>query len=146
MNRCDFYVLPSTAPEKREHFLYKLLEKVTALGHRVYIRAASEQQASILDNKLWDYSEQGFIPHSLIAEGLNSPVEIGYGDSLPEHRDVFLNFDLEIPEHALAFDRILEIVVQTPEILAATRENYKLYKNADYDIHMNDMRPKNAAG
>lgn len=142
MPRSDFYVLPSPELDKREQFLYKLLEKVTALGHQVYIRTASEQHAATLDNRLWDYSPHGFIPHSLTAENLASPVEIGYGDSMPKHRDVYLNLDLAIPDAALKFDRVIEIVVQTPDILAATRDNYRRYKTAGYDIHMNDMRPK----
>ena len=140
MSRCDFYVLPSPDPEARVHFLYKLLEKVLGLGHKVYIRAASEQQANLLDSRIWDYQDHAFLPHSLIAEGLESPIEIGYGDALPTHKDIFLNFDLEIPTQALSFDRIIEIVVQEQSILDATRNNFRHYKKAGFDIRMNDMR------
>ena len=125
------------------HFLYKLLEKVVRLGHKVYIRAASEQQANLLDNRIWDYQDQAFLPHSLVAEGLESPIEIGYGDAQPTHKDIFLNFDLEIPDQALSFNRIIEIVVQEQSILEATRCNFRHYKKAGFDIHMNDMRKKN---
>ena len=142
MSRSDFYVLPSPAPEARMNFLYKLLEKILKLGRRVYIKAESEEQARMLDTRLWDYQDQAFIPHSLVAEGLASPLEIGYGDAKPDHCDVYLNFALDIADEALKFDRIIEIVVQEPRILESTRNNYRRYKQAGYDIHMNDMRRK----
>ncbi|MCW9051916.1 MAG: DNA polymerase III subunit chi [Motiliproteus sp.] len=142
MKRSDFYVLPSVETSQREQFLYKVVEKVLGLGHRIYIRAATELQAKELDGRLWDYAEHAFIPHSLLAEKISSPVEIGYGDSLPDHQDVYLNFALEVPESALGFDRTIEIVVQTDDVLTATRDNYRRYKEAGFEIHMNDMRPK----
>ncbi len=143
MPRSDFYVLPSADTRAREHFLFRLLEKIIALGHRIYIRTESEAAAAALDSQLWEYSADGFIPHSLVVEDLGSPVEIGYGDALPRHREICLNFALDIPDIALEFERTIEIVVQQPEILAATRRNYRRYQQSGYEIHMNDMRRKN---
>ncbi|WP_421862098.1 DNA polymerase III subunit chi [Motiliproteus sp.] len=140
--RSDFYVLPTEDPDARRRFLCKVLEKVVALGHRIYIRTDDETQARQLDEWLWDYQPEAFLPHSLLAAGLNSPIEIGYGDSKPDHREVFVNLALEIDELALEFNRTIEIVVQQTEILEATRANYRRYQGQGYEIHMNDMRRK----
>ncbi|MEH6471893.1 MAG: DNA polymerase III subunit chi [Halopseudomonas sp.] len=142
MPRSDFYVLPTNDSEARRRFLCKVLEKVHGLGHRIYIRTTDETSARQLDELLWDYRPEAFLPHSLVAEQLDSPIEIGYGDSLPQHRDVFVNLELAVDDAALNFERIIEVVVQQPDILEATRANYRRYKERDYEIHMNDMRRK----
>tara|TARA_R110002095_G_scaffold157505_3_gene136643 strand:+ start:1090 stop:1521 length:432 start_codon:yes stop_codon:yes gene_type:complete len=143
MPRSDFYILATDDPQVRRRFLCRVLEKVYGLGHRVYIRAADEASAHQIDQLLWAFRADAFLPHSLIAEQLESPIEIGYGDSLPQHRDVFINLELEIAEAALEFTRIIEIVVQQEEVLAATRANYRRYQQQGYELHMNDMRRKN---
>ena len=56
---------------------------------------------------------------------------------------MFINLELEIAEAALEFTRIIEIVVQQEEVLAATRANYRRYQQQGYELHMNDMRRKN---
>ena len=142
MPRSDFYVLPTDEIEARRHFLCKVLEKVHGLGHRIYIRTPDEASARQLDQLLWDYRPDAFLPHSLIAEGLDSAVEIGYGDSRPEHREVFVNLELETDPLALEFERVIEVVVQQPEVLDATRSNYRIYQQNGFEIHMNDMRRK----
>lgn len=142
MPRADFYVLPSTEPQARNRFLLKLLEKVVGLGRALYIRTETEAEALHLDKLLWEYRADAFLPHSLVAEGLHSPIEIGYGDALPAHRDVFLNLCLELPEEALQFERITEIVIQQPDVLEASRANYRRCQQAGFKINMNDMRPK----
>lgn len=142
MSRSDFYILPSDDSGTRRRFLCKVLEKVYGLGHRIYIRATDEAAARQLDELLWEYRSDAFLPHSLIAEGLDSPIEIGYGDSLPQHREVYVNMALEASELSLSFERIIEVVVQQDDILEATRANYRTYQQRGYQIHMNDMRRK----
>ncbi|MFT6914651.1 MAG: DNA polymerase-3 subunit chi [Motiliproteus sp.] len=142
MSRSDFYILAADDPQARRHFLCKILEKVYGLGHRIYVRTGDEASARQLDEWLWEFRGDAFLPHSLIAEQLDDVIEIGYGDSLPGHRDVFINLELEVTDAALSFDRIIEVVIQQPEILAATRANYRRYKLQGYDIRMNDMRPQ----
>ncbi len=140
--RSDFYVLPSADVASRERFLYKLLERISPLGRRIYIRTDSEASARALDRSLWDYRPEAFLPHALVAAKEPVNIEIGYGDALPEHTDVYINLALEVPEQALRFNRTIEIVVQQDDILTATRANYRRYQQSGYEIHMNDMRPK----
>lgn len=140
--RSDFYVLPSADADSRERFLYKLLERIRPLGHQIYIRVESEAHARALDHSLWDYRPEAFMPHALVAAKEQVNIEIGYGDALPDHQDVYINLALEIPDQALGFNRTIEIVVQQEDVLAATRANYRRYQQSGYEIHMNDMRPK----
>ena len=65
--------------------------------------------------------------------GINSALNI---------KTFFVNLDLDIPEDALQFGRILEVVVQTEEVLTSTRKNYKRYQSNNIQIDMHDMRKK----
>ncbi len=141
-SKADFYVLPSNDPDARGRFLCRLVSKIRALGHELYIQTANESEAKRIDQLLWEFQPEAFIPHELIGDKLNSGVQIGWDNQRPEHKDVFVNLNLDIPEDALAFDRILEIVVQSEDILTSTRSNYKVYQSSSIPIDMHDMRPK----
>ncbi|WP_415911551.1 DNA polymerase III subunit chi [Neptuniibacter sp. QD37_11] len=141
-SKADFYVLPSSDPDARGRFLCRLVEKIRALGHQLYIQTANESEAKHIDQLLWEYRPEAFIPHQLVDEDLQAGVQIGWDQQRPQHKDVFVNLNLDIPEDALGFDRILEVVVQTEDVLASTRKNYKLYQSNGIQIDMHDMRPK----
>lgn len=147
MSQADFYVLTDTHNDSRYTFLCRLADKVLGKGRQVFISVASEQEAERLDQLLWDYRPEAFIPHGIISNASSAadtpaPVQIGWGDTLPEHRDVFINLHLDTAGETLKFERILEIVVQQDDILTATRKNYATYKDAGIEIKMHDMRPK----
>ncbi len=142
-SKADFYVLPSSDPDARARFLCRLVEKIRALGHEIFIQASNETEAQRIDQLLWEYRPESFIPHSLIDEKDNAGVKIGWDQQRPHHKDVYVNLDLSIPEDALEFDRILEVVVQSEDILTATRANYKVYQSSGVQIDMHDMRKKN---
>ncbi|UTW03744.1 DNA polymerase III subunit chi [Amphritea atlantica] len=140
MSQADFYVLPDADPESRTAFLCRLADKVLGHGLNAYIHVASAGEAERLDQLLWDYRADAFIPHGLLNNKPDAPVQIGWGDQLPTHRDVYINLALDASEETLKFDRILEIVIQQADILAATRKNYALYKAHGITPKMHDMR------
>lgn len=141
-SKADFYVLPSADPESRGRFLCRLAEKIRNLGHEIYIHTPNQSTAEHIDQLLWEFRPESFIPHSLIGETPEAPIQIGWGEQRSKHRDVFINLDLEISEDALSYDRILEIVVQSEHVLTATRSNYKRYQDAGIPIDMHDMRKR----
>ncbi|MGB0204490.1 MAG: DNA polymerase III subunit chi [Neptuniibacter sp.] len=141
-SKADFYVLPSSDPDARGRFLCRLVDKILGLGHQIYIQTANEAEAKRIDQQLWEFQPESFIPHSLTNEDLPAKVKIGWDDQRPDHKDVFVNLNLDIPEDALGFDRIIEVVVQTEDVLTSTRKNYKLYKDHNTLIDMHDMRKK----
>ena len=46
-----------------------LVEKTLERGWRALIRAESADRAEALDNLLWTYSEQTFLPHAQLGDG-----------------------------------------------------------------------------
>lgn len=141
-HKADFYVLPANDSDARGRFLCRLMEKIGTMGHHIFIHTANESEAKRIDQLLWEYKAESFIPHSLLNDDIHAKIKIGWDAQRPEHKDVFVNLHLDIPDDALAFDRILEIVVQSEDVLTSTRRNYKTYQSKQIPVDMHDMRPK----
>ena len=160
MPRIDFYVLPSQRPNDRSLLACRLAEKAYSLGHRIYIHASSAAQAKGLDELLWTFRQGSFIPHAVYpgAAQDNSPVLLGWGESAyqalatlrslpepnagPENRDsdgtqetrtLLINLALETPACFEQFHRIVEVVDQDPEILAAARKKFRQFRAHGYE-------------
>lgn len=140
MSRADYYILPDSDPDSRAAFLCRLCDKILGLGLRIFISTEHETAARQLDQQLWSARPESFVPHVLLGQAPDSPIEIGWGDQLPDHRQVFVNLSAHLPDAAFDFERIVEIVVQTPEVLAATRDNYARCRDRGIELHRTDMR------
>lgn len=71
--RVDFYLLASDQPDARWLVACRLLEKAYAKGHKVYVLCNNKQDAELLDELLWTFKEDSFIPHNLQGEGPEPP-------------------------------------------------------------------------
>lgn len=142
MSRADYYILPDSDPDSRAAFLCRLCDKVLGLGLRIFISTEHETDARRLDQQLWSARPDSFVPHVLLGNTPESPIEIGWGEQLPDHRQVFVNLSAKLPDAAFDFERIVEIVVQTPEVLAATRDNYARCRDRGIELHRTDMRQR----
>lgn len=142
MQRVDYYVLPASDPEARPLFLCRLCDRVLNAGSRLHIHCIDEASADHISQLLWEHKPEAFLPHSK-AEGESedsAPITLGWDSMRPLHRDAFVNLALALPEDAFSFDRVLEIVVQEPAVLEATRSNYRQYVAQGITPNMHDMR------
>ncbi|MBY4678982.1 DNA polymerase III subunit chi [Marinobacterium arenosum] len=143
MPQADFYVLPAADTAARPRFLCRLAEQIVPAGHRLHIHCEDRQAAEQLDQLLWNFKPESFVPHQLVGgRDDDCPVQIGWQAEQIDPQRVFINLTLAQPEQALKAERVVEIVVQTDEVLAVTRAAYKHYKDGGYEIRMNDMRRK----
>jgi DNA polymerase-3 subunit chi len=140
MTQVDFYILPEQSTERRQLFACRLVEKAFKLGHKVYIHSESAEQASQLDDLLWNYRPSSFLPHQCTRQDSVAQIEIGFGEDPGHHHDVMINLGLEIPEFFSRFQRLSEIVVTDPQVTTATRANYKFYRDRGYPLQSHDMR------
>ena len=130
MPRIDFYVLPDQQDKGRALLTCRLADKIYSLGHTIYILAASEAQAAALDDLLWTFRQDSFIPHErypLTGED-GSPVLIGVAPPAVVNAQVLINFTEAVPEGFERYERVVELVDQHPEVLAKSRERFKHYR------------------
>ncbi|MEP5766632.1 MAG: DNA polymerase III subunit chi [Halieaceae bacterium] len=139
MTEVDFYVLDTEQPEQRNLFACRLTDKVFRRGHQVYLHTDSEQSARDLDQLLWGFRPQSFVPHGLLGTEHSERVAIGWGEDPGEHHDVMINLDLSVPAFVGRFQRVAEIVVQHPQVRDPLRESWKRYKHYGYPVKRNNL-------
>jgi DNA polymerase-3 subunit chi len=130
MPRVDFYVLPDQRDEGRTLLACRLAEKAYNLGHTVYILTASEAQAAALDDLLWTFRQDSFIPHERypLAGEEGSPVLIGVVSPLEVKAQVLINYTDALPEGFERYERVVELVDSRPAVLANSRERFRQYR------------------
>ena len=141
MTRVDFYVLQSDLYQDRHQFACKLTEKAFKQGNKILLATSDEQESHLINDMLWDFSPQSFVPHSMIGDQdvPDEPVLISHSDDIRQHHDVMINLRKNTPGKFSRFHRLAEIVIQDDEILTATRKNFGFYKSRGYPINTHKL-------
>ncbi|WP_250657632.1 DNA polymerase III subunit chi [Alkalimarinus coralli] len=143
MAKADFYILNSSDHRSRLEFLCRLIEKTTKLGHKIYIHTNNEQQATDVDDYLWTYKIESFLPHDLSTDAPPSaPVTIGFSNDCQYHNDLLINLASELPAFYKNFERVAEIVTQDDKTLKELRSHYRQIKNDGIEALIHDFRQK----
>jgi DNA polymerase-3 subunit chi len=142
MPRIDFYIIEENNPRSRLLLACRLIEKAHKNRHRIYIQAENQAEAFQVDELLWTYRDDSFLPHNLYGDGPEPapPIQIGFRDTPEKHRDILLNLSKQVPAFYTQFSRVLEIVSQDTDIQAAAREHYRQYRAAGYDINTHKLQ------
>lgn len=128
--RVDFYLLASDQEQARWNIACRLLEKAYLKGHKVYVLCNNQQDAELIDELLWTFKEDSFIPHNLQGEGPEPPppIHIGYDKEPRGFNDILLNLTPSIPTFYKKFRRIIELVSTMETEKEQSRANYREYK------------------
>ena len=90
-----------------------------------------------LDDALWTFSEQDFLPHVSAGDELANvtPVILTADpeQALPHHQ-ILINLSRETPAHFARFERLFEIVSSDEDDLLAGRERYRQYQQRGYPL------------
>jgi DNA polymerase-3 subunit chi len=136
MTRIDFYLIPEANNAARLNVACRLIEKAYKLRHRVYIQVNNQIEAFQLDELLWTYRDDSFLPHNLYGEGPlpAPPIQIGFNGPPEKQRDILINLSQSIPEFYTQFTRVLELVTSDPVAQTTAREHYRTYRTQGHDI------------
>jgi len=146
MAKADFYILNKSDHNARLEFLCRLIEKATGLGHSIYIHTNDLQQATEIDDYLWSYKIESFLPHDINSNDQDSiekpsaPITIGFALHCEHHNDLLINFASNLPDFYNSFKRIAEIVIQNDVILKELRTHYREIKNKGIEAIIHDFR------
>lgn len=144
MTRVDFYVLQDADATIRSMLVCKLAEKAFRHDKAVFIHSDDEQLLQQLDEQLWHFRKDSFVPHSLlgaseIASQLDSdPVQLSAGEPGNDRR-VLINLASTVPTFFSRFERALEVVNQEPEVRDTGRDRYRFYQQRGYPLHHHKM-------
>lgn len=135
--RIDFYVLQSTSAEERLHFAVRLVEKAWQQQCSAVVLTPDNAAARALDDLLWQFKPESFIPHS--REDATAPVFIASDTGLLPLRDLLINLGPSLPAEVERFQRLAEIVIQTPDVLEPTRLRYSRYREMGYQVNTHKL-------
>ena len=136
MPSADFYLATETGFDQCLPLVCKLVDKAYQQQHAVFILVPSEILAKTLDDLLWTFRDDAFIPHSLQHQSqLN--IQIGFDQTAPKLQDIFINLTSVIPDFFPQFQRILEIVPQDQKDTA--RKKFRFYKEKNCEITTHDL-------
>ena len=77
MPRIEFYVLSSSDATGRLRAACQLALKAWSAGLPVFVRGSDEAQCGELDELLWTFKAERFVPHDLHRDAPLSPVVLG---------------------------------------------------------------------
>lgn len=130
MTRIDFYVLSGDETQERLLTACRLAEKAYRLGHRVYIQTASTREDALLDDLLWTFRQNSFVPHARGQGGgdRECPVLVGHEPPPSFLNEVLINLAEPIPDSFDRFSRLVEIINQDEATRTAGRRRYRFYR------------------
>lgn len=140
MPKVDFYVLDTADASARDEFLCRLVEKVCKQHRSIFIATEDAAQTAQLDELLWAFPPESFIPHATQQnDEQNAPVIIGDAQQAPHALEVYINLRQQPAMDHARQQRILEVVYQEPTALSASRKNYKFYETLGYQIESHKL-------
>lgn len=150
--RADIYLLADSSAASPLNFCRKLIAKVYAMGMRVHVLCASEQESEQLSALIWNSGETSFLPNMVLTAQSASdsamleatPISIGPDSALAGHRDLVIYFAkaaLSDANHS-QFKRLAVIAANDPNELNFARQSYKMLKQNLPEVNIHDMRKK----
>jgi len=103
---------------------------------KVYVFAKDKQQAHAIDELLWSFEPDSFIPHNLVGEGpkQGSPVEIGWQPP-KGRRPVLINLTDTMPVFASQFSHVLDFVPVAEHDKQQARERFKQCRQMGFFVN-----------
>jgi len=134
--RVDFYILTTPPGPETDRFACRLAARAFAAKHRVFVRVDDEARARALDELLWTFSDVSFVPHALAhtPEADEAPVVVGTRETPMPDASVTLNLSTSAVEPPPGVLRILEVVADAPDTVAAGRDRYRFYQGAGHTL------------
>lgn len=144
MTQVDFYILSDTSPQANLATSCRVIEKAWRRQHSVYAHTANREMMQQLDDLLWSFRPNSFIPHrsedTPEPESASIPdILVGYSGNPKTHDDILINLTEETPEFFGRFKRIAEIVAGEDAAKAKSRERYKYYRKRGYPLNVHHL-------
>jgi DNA polymerase-3 subunit chi len=141
MARADFYLIAKPRfLEKPLLLVCELARKANDSGQPLLILATSAVQAELLDELLWEFDPDAYIPHQIAGMDEDddiTPVLIVPPEAEAPMRPLVLNLRNEPVKGG--FERVLEVVPADESAREPLRQRWTFYKNAGLEVRKFDM-------
>ena len=152
MPQVDFYILAENSSRDINRVCCQLCEKALTQKMKVLIYTQSIEQAEKLDDLLWSFKANSFIPHynqltepnDASQSQFDYPVLISSNDTLNEHySQLLINLSNTVPPFYQQFSRIAEMIdnnsINNSNARESARERYRFYQKNNYPLNKYDL-------
>jgi DNA polymerase-3 subunit chi len=140
--RADFYMIAGKPQFVAQPLLVvcHLAVKALAANQACLIFCESAEQADSLDDLLWDFDDDAFVPHQIVGtdedEEITPVLIVPPGLETPM-RALVINLRKEIPPEG--YERVLEIVPADENARGTARQRWQDYKKLGYEVNKHDL-------
>jgi len=141
MPRADFYLIAKPRfIEKPLLLVCELARKANESGQHLLILVNSATQAEVLDDLLWEFDPDAYIPHQIAGQDEDddiTPVLIVAPETDVPMRPLILN--LRNAPVTGQFERVLEVVPADASTREPLRARWKHYQSLGFELNKIDM-------
>ena len=140
--RADFYMIAGKAQFVEQPLLLvcQLAVKAMAANQPCLIFCESAEQADFLDDLLWDFDDDAFVPHQIVGtdedEEVTPVLLVPPGVEIPM-RSLVINLRADLPPPG--YERVLEIVPADQAARDPARKRWLEYKQLGFELKRNEM-------
>ncbi len=130
----NFYHLTTSSLEQA---LPRLLAKTLQAGQRAVVMLGSPERVDALNNHLWTFDPDSFLPHGSERDGdaARQPIWLTHRDENPNGARFLFLADRASSEQVAAFERCFELFDGRDDAaVTESRERWKAYKAAGHAV------------
>jgi DNA polymerase-3 subunit chi len=117
----------------KDRVICDVLEILYEQGQRTLVYAKDRKHTQLLNNLLWTWKQDSFIPHVLIEDRTEDPIEpVILTNTLPINvrADVLMLYDSLPADDLIAFPSVIDFAeIYHPEKLSQSRARYKMLRS-----------------
>ncbi len=104
-------------------------------NQRVFIYCSDQQLAHRVDELLWAFEPDSFVPHNLVGEGPKSGAAVEISWQIPTNRrPILINLTSTVPNFANQFSQIVDFVPIDEQLKQNARERFKAYRQLGFQV------------
>jgi len=134
MTEIGFYHLRASTLDRA---LPQLLEKAYAGGHRIVVLAGSSERVDHLNNLLWTYNDEAFLPHGSAKDGnpAQQPIWLTVEDENPNGASMLVLVDGAVSGKLADYKRVCDMFDGNDEAaITAARARWRQAKEAGHAL------------
>ncbi|MDE0309617.1 MAG: DNA polymerase III subunit chi [Acidiferrobacterales bacterium] len=127
-----FYYLKQPAHDGVLRLTCNLANAAFTRNHKVYIAASSPEMCTVLDDLLWTFAPNSYVPHIICDQGEKVdleryPVVIGHTQPSDQFDDVLISLHQDVSDCASRFQRVVEPVGSNEADIANAEKKFSRY-------------------
>lgn len=104
-------------------------------NQRVFIYAQDQKSAEQIDEMLWAFDSDSFVPHNLSGEGPKQGAAVEISHQAPRgRRPVLINLSSTVPDFASQFQFIVDFVPSDETLKQLARERFKACRQRGFQV------------